>query len=59
MLNAIHDGLDTLEILLLLEDDVSDLSYSLLILVVIVLEGIDDFGVAEGDQTILKDGEVE
>ena len=59
MLNAIHDGLDTLEILLLLEDDVSDLSYSLLILVVIVLEGIDNFGVAEGNQTILKDGEVE
>ena len=57
-LDAIHDRLNTLQILLLLEDDVFDLGYSRLILVVIVLEGIDDLSITEGDQTVLEHGEV-
>lgn len=56
--DAIHDCLNTLKILLLLEDYISDLGHSLLILIVIVLESVDDFSITEGDQTILEHGKV-
>lgn len=55
ILDAIHNRLHTLEILFLLEYDVFDISHPLLVLVVIVLEGIDDLGVTESDQTVLED----